>query len=279
MAWMSWTIRGIRSGAPWCATSPSKGDRKDSVARHGTQRCRCTCHRTRGAQCASGSNAARSANASKRSSSNWRTTKRIWCGGWPFRGDAIGIPEGRHGRSPRAIGCHGVGTGDTKIAFAAAVRATCDTALSTEWRYRAHNEYLTLLDQLRCLRPAVERCSAGGGRRGCSGRGAIRYFIAWAIIFGISCLTDDTIETQAGATFFGLYYALFVFAAPRESPQRSGSDQVQTRVAGRYARCTYRLSLRHNPHTLGSFTKRMCITHRVAPNVPGGWVVVLRTVR
>jgi len=39
-------------------------------------------------------------------------------------------------------------------------------------------------------------------------------FLAWAIIFGISCLTDDTIETQVGATFFALYYTLLVFAAP-----------------------------------------------------------------
>jgi hypothetical protein len=39
-------------------------------------------------------------------------------------------------------------------------------------------------------------------------------FIAWAILFGLSCLTDDTVETQAGATFFALYYALLVFAAP-----------------------------------------------------------------
>ena len=33
-------------------------------------------------------------------------------------------------------------------------------------------------------------------------------------IFLLSCFSEDTLETQPGATFFALYYALFVFAAP-----------------------------------------------------------------
>ena len=48
-------------------------------------------------------------------------------------------------------------------------------------------------------------------------------FIAWAVVFGISCLTDDTVETQAGATFFGLYYALLVFG---RSVQRRAYSQL-----------------------------------------------------
>jgi len=103
----------------------------------------------------------------------------------------------------------GVGTGDTKPAFAAQYERMGST-LAPEWRYRAHNEYLTLAISFgvfgllwclfACWWPAYTS-------------GVWRYplFIAWAVIFGISCLTDDTIETQAGATFFGLYYGLLVF--------------------------------------------------------------------
>jgi O-antigen ligase len=107
----------------------------------------------------------------------------------------------------------GVGTGDTQQAFDAqyvAVRST----LAPAWRLRAHNQYLTLWVSFGVFGllwslfswwwPAWKL-------------GAWRdpLFVAWAVIFGMSCLTDDTIETQAGATFFALYYALFVLAAPR----------------------------------------------------------------
>jgi hypothetical protein len=106
----------------------------------------------------------------------------------------------------------GVGTGDTQIAFDREYERLGST-LAPEWRLRAHQQYLTLVisfglfGALWCLValwwPARTMGAAGQP-----------LFVAWAIIFGISCLTDDTIETQAGATFFALYYALFVFAAP-----------------------------------------------------------------
>lgn len=106
----------------------------------------------------------------------------------------------------------GVGTGDTPEAFDTYYTET-HSSLELQWRLRAHNEYLTLAisfgvfgllwSLFSWLWPAYRL-------------GAWRHplFIGWAIAFGISCLTDDTIETQAGATFFALYYTLFVFAAP-----------------------------------------------------------------
>jgi len=106
----------------------------------------------------------------------------------------------------------GVGTGDTQRAFNAAYESTGST-LAPRWRLRAHQQYLTLLisfgaiGMLWCLFafwwPAYR---LGAWQR--------PLFVAWAIIFGISCLTEDTLETQVGATFFALYYALFVFATP-----------------------------------------------------------------
>lgn len=109
----------------------------------------------------------------------------------------------------------GVGTGDTKQAFAAEYERM-RSRLSQPWRHRAHNQYLTWLISFgvtgftwalfALIWPAWR---LGAWRE--------PLFVAWAIIFGISCLTDDTIETQTGATFFAFYYALFVFAAPRSA--------------------------------------------------------------
>ncbi|MEZ4737961.1 MAG: O-antigen ligase family protein [Flavobacteriales bacterium] len=107
----------------------------------------------------------------------------------------------------------GVGTGDTKLAFAEEYDRI-DSKLSAEWRLRAHNEYLTLLISFGVL-GLLWSLFAWWWPAKVHGAWGDPYFIAWAIIFGISCFTDDTIETQAGATFLGLYYALFVFAAPR----------------------------------------------------------------
>lgn len=107
----------------------------------------------------------------------------------------------------------GVGTGDTQRAFDAQYERM-GSMLSEEWRHRAHNEYLTLwisFGVFGLLLSLIAWCWPAWRL----GAWSSMYFIAWAIIFGVSCLTDDTIETQAGATFFGLYYALFVFAAPR----------------------------------------------------------------
>ncbi|MFZ1332391.1 MAG: O-antigen ligase family protein [Flavobacteriales bacterium] len=113
----------------------------------------------------------------------------------------------------------GVGTGDTQIVFDEYYEAI-NTTLADEWRLRAHNEYLTLLISFGVLGLLWSLFSwwwpayANGAWRD-------PLFIAWAVIFGISCLTDDTIETQAGATFFALYYALLVLAAPERATLRS----------------------------------------------------------
>lgn len=116
----------------------------------------------------------------------------------------------------------GVGTGDTQAAFDAQY-AAMDSPLEDRWRLRAHNEYLTLWISFGVLGlcwslftwwwPAYRL-----------GAWQQPLFIAWAIAFAISCLTDDTIETQPGATFFALYYALFVFAAPRRTAEEESLD-------------------------------------------------------
>ena len=123
----------------------------------------------------------------------------------------------------------GVGTGDTPRAFADHY-ARVNSPLRDRWRLRAHNEYLTLLISfgvfglficlLSWVWPAVRL-------------GAFKQplFVCWAIIFGVSCLSEDTIETQAGATFFALFYTLLVFA----SPVKVGAPTDQLRAADRSA--------------------------------------------
>lgn len=113
----------------------------------------------------------------------------------------------------RAHWAVGVGTGDTVPAFAEQY-ASMGSTLAPEWRHRAHNEYLTLaisfgiFGLLWCLFACWWPAYVSGAWRD-------PLFIAWAVVFGTSCLTDDTIETQAGATFFAMYYALLVFGRHR----------------------------------------------------------------
>lgn len=106
----------------------------------------------------------------------------------------------------------GVGTGDTRPAFAEAY-ARANSPLGERWRLRAHDQYLTLLITFGL--PGLLWCLFSWwwpARR----NGAFRnpLFVAWALIFGLSALAEDTLETQMGATFFAFHYALFVFAAP-----------------------------------------------------------------
>ncbi|HRH37553.1 MAG TPA: O-antigen ligase family protein, partial [Flavobacteriales bacterium] len=108
----------------------------------------------------------------------------------------------------------GVGTGDTQRAFNDHYAATHST-LDKRWWLRAHNEYLTLWISFGIL-GLLWTLFTWWWPAHVHGAWSHTLFIAWAIAFGVSCFTEDTIETQAGATFFALYYTLFVFAAPKE---------------------------------------------------------------
>ncbi|MFT3884262.1 MAG: O-antigen ligase family protein [Flavobacteriales bacterium] len=121
----------------------------------------------------------------------------------------------------RAHWAFGVGTGDTQAAFDQAYVDT-GSPLASIWRLRAHNEYLTLLISFGAFGLAWSLFSWWWPAwRNQAFRQPL--FIAWGIIFLISCLSEDTIETQMGATFFALYYTLFVFAAPPIAPAITGA--------------------------------------------------------
>jgi hypothetical protein len=109
----------------------------------------------------------------------------------------------------------GVGTGDTQLAFNEAYQRN-GSPLDARWRLRAHNEYLTLLISFGL--PGFLWCLFSWWWPAWRNRACAQpLFTAWAIIFLLSCFSEDTLETQMGATFFALYYTLFTFAAPPDS--------------------------------------------------------------
>jgi O-antigen ligase len=118
----------------------------------------------------------------------------------------------------------GVGTGDTQHAFDTYYTDTHST-LDKKWWLRAHNEYLTLWISFGVF-GLLWSLFAWWWPAYAHGAWKHPLFMAWAIAFGVSCFTDDTIETQAGATFFALYYALFVFAAPKEPTLPTASTRA-----------------------------------------------------
>ncbi|MCB9183144.1 MAG: O-antigen ligase family protein [Flavobacteriales bacterium] len=125
----------------------------------------------------------------------------------------------------RAHWLMGVGTGDTQRAFDA-YYAESRSALDPRWRLRAHNEYLTLWISFGILGMLWALFSWWWpAYRNRAWQRPV--FIAWAIAFGVSCLTDDTVETQAGATFFAFYYALLVLAAPVNGDSRAPARAPQ----------------------------------------------------
>ena len=123
----------------------------------------------------------------------------------------------------------GVGTGDTQLAFDHAYEKR-QSSLLPKWRLRAHNEYLTLWISFGII-GLLWALFSWWWPAWKNGAWRDPLFIAWAITFAVSCLTDDTIETQAGATFFALYYALFVFAAPlKEAPPEAHAHDADRSV-------------------------------------------------
>jgi hypothetical protein len=109
----------------------------------------------------------------------------------------------------------GVGTGDVQDAFD--LRYYLDeTSLSEKNRRRAHNQYLTIWLTF-----------------GIFGLIYFLFYLLWPLrgnwesfypvflaIAMLSFLTEDTLETQAGVTFFAFFNALFVLGMPQDNKSR-----------------------------------------------------------
>ncbi|MCW3103213.1 MAG: hypothetical protein JWO09_1653 [Bacteroidetes bacterium] len=111
----------------------------------------------------------------------------------------------------------GVGTGDLQLAFTAQYEKN-RTTLAKEWRLRSHNQYLSI--------------AVGFGFFGLAwflfsliypGIRLKRFpdflYFTFFVVAACSFLTEDTLETQVGVTFYAFFNAFFLFAFPaKEEP-------------------------------------------------------------
>lgn len=115
----------------------------------------------------------------------------------------------------------GVGTGDVRTAFDD--RYIKDNSkLSPENRLRSHNQYITFMVALgiagllwflvAVTLPAVRQ------------RKFFNYFfyIFW-VIFMVSCFTEDTLDSQEGATFFAFFMSLFLVGSQSQKEDNPDS--------------------------------------------------------
>lgn len=103
----------------------------------------------------------------------------------------------------------GVGTGDVQQAFNDEYVKT-NTPLDKKWRLRTHNQYLTIMVtfgiigfiwfMITLIYPAYKQ-------------GILLSYLysSFLLIVLISFLTEDTLETQAGVTFYAFFNSLFLF--------------------------------------------------------------------
>jgi hypothetical protein len=107
----------------------------------------------------------------------------------------------------------GVGTGDVEKSYHAEYEKM-KSPLAERWRLHAHNQFLSIFVAFgvfgfiyfvfSLLYPLYTRLR----------KPDYFYVVFWCIAV-ISMLTEDTLETQAGATFFAFFNALFLFAKPQ----------------------------------------------------------------
>lgn len=105
----------------------------------------------------------------------------------------------------------GVGVGDVKQSFDKYYTDTNST-LEEKYRLRAHNQYLTLLLSFGIIGFSLIFCSQFYPAYAQSKRGQLsKYFLPFIVIALVSMINEDTLETQAGATFYALFYSLFTW--------------------------------------------------------------------
>jgi hypothetical protein len=104
----------------------------------------------------------------------------------------------------------GVGTGDLQTAFAEQYKKN-DTSLSNEWRLRSHNQYMSIAAAFglfglvwflfALIYPAIKLK-----------RFSDFLYFTFFIVAMVSFLTEDTLETQVGVTFFAFLNSFLLFS-------------------------------------------------------------------
>jgi len=104
---------------------------------------------------------------------------------------------------------YGVGNGDVKVAFKNYYEST-DSPLYEKWRRRAHNQFLTFLISFG-IPGLIITIFALVVPVFLAGRGRSFLAVGFMILFLLSMLNEDTLETACGAAFVAFFYSLFVF--------------------------------------------------------------------
>ncbi len=115
----------------------------------------------------------------------------------------------------------GVGTGDLENSFYEEF-ALMNSSLESKYRYHAHNQYLGIFVALGLFGFLVFIIGLFYPAIVLSGFKDY-YFSVFFVIMLISMFSDDTIETQAGATLFAFFYSLLLFG-------RKQGDNMPARI-------------------------------------------------
>ena len=111
----------------------------------------------------------------------------------------------------------GVGTGDVNIAFKEQYEKT-HSLLKPENRWRSHNQYLSLWVAFGIIGFIVFIFSLFSPPVLLKKFRDYRY-LAFFIIIIISMLTEDTLETQVGVTFYAFFSSLFLFGTSNKNDE------------------------------------------------------------
>lgn len=104
----------------------------------------------------------------------------------------------------------GLGTGDNALAFKRYYETT-PTNLLPAYQLRSHNQFMAIAISLGLVGLLVFLISVFYPVIK-SGLLKELVFFSFMLIITLSMLTDDTLETQAGITFFIIFYSLYIFA-------------------------------------------------------------------
>lgn len=104
----------------------------------------------------------------------------------------------------------GVGSGDLKDAFNDEYLKG-NTRLDVEYQKRTHNQFATFFITYGIVGASLLFIIVFTAVRKSSLRTSL-YFLSFALVFTISCFNEDTLETQAGVSFFAFFFSLLLYA-------------------------------------------------------------------
>lgn len=110
----------------------------------------------------------------------------------------------------------GVGTGDVNSAFQAQYNES-NSLLKPEYRWRSHNQYLSVFVAFGLLGLICFLISLIYPPL-LTGKFRMLVYSGFIIIIAVSMLTEDTLETQIGVTFFAFFNTLLISGANNDKP-------------------------------------------------------------